>query len=617
MLGIFGVLPFLFWPVFFLFVTYFIYRTEYGISIAVIEAKTTIEAYDLAEDFKDYLNDVTLIVDTASETIDDMLKTGGTTDDVQAYLERKSQDLNSIVAGDTKGIYGYVQGQYVDGDRWVPDESYVPTERVWYKKAVQADGDKILVDPYVDARTGKLVVTAAKLLPDNESVLAIDIWLSRLQKMTEEVEKASDDNYVMILDVTGNVVAHSDPDEVGKNYRDSDDMQKRNIYVSWQNSRGAVFRVNIDGMEYLLYPKSISDSWTVITMNSAAPAMKRITILTRSVMASAIVGLIITFAVLISFSSQKIKIMDYGANVESIANIYNSMHKIDLDTYGFEMVACTNVNVLKIIQNNRFHGDEVIKDVMSKLCDERSREEVLEFVDLSTLSERMGESNTISIEFLNWEHKWHRGRFIAAKRKSDGSLKSVIWAVEQIDKEKRSRDKLKYLAETDQLTNISNRGSGENKIRELLRRGEGGMFVLFDVDHFKGINDNLGHNAGDKVLVAIGECMRKTFRDNDVILRLGGDEFAAFTPAILTPEAGRPVIQRLIAAVEKVDFPELSGMKINISVGAAFYMPDDIFSFEELYKHADSCTYISKKVKGSRMTFYEEKDSKTQEDKSD
>ncbi len=609
-LGIVGILPYFFWPLFFLAVTFFVYKTEYTMHYENIKDETIINAYNVADDFKDYLNEVTLIVDTASETIDDMLVQGSSHEEVQAYLERKSQNLDSIISGDTKGIYGYVQGVYVDGDNWVPDEGFVPTERVWYKKAIEAGGTKVMVDPYTDARTGKTVVTASKLLFDKRSVLAIDIWLSRMQEMTEEVGNVDENHAVMILDSEGNVVAHSDPSEVGLNYKNSDDEQKRSIFESWQKRSGEVSTLTINGEDYLMYPKDISSSWTVITLTNAEPAMEAITRLTRRVAISAVLGLIITFIILSGISRQKIKILDYGENIHSIANIYNTMHKVDLETYDFEKITCKEGLVKEILGSSKTNGDAVIKDVMEKVTDQRSRDEVLDFVDLSTLEERIGQSETISIEFLNHEHIWFRGRFIVADRRPDGKLKSVIWAVEQIDKEKRSRDKLRYLAEIDQMTKLYNRGSGEDKIRKLIKAGDGGMFVMFDVDRFKSINDNFGHDVGDKVLMTIGKCMRKTFRDKDIVLRLGGDEFAAFTPAVCSSDAGYPVIERLITAVDHINIPELNGRKVTISVGAAFYMPHDTFSFDELYKRADGCTYQSKKKEGSFVTFYDDKKEK-------
>ena len=605
-LGFLGVIPFILWPLFFLLVTLVVFRTEYDMAMTIVEDKTTIEAYDVAEDFKDYIGQVTMIVDTACEAVDDMLRQGDSVDQVQKYLERKTLTLSSIASGDTKGIYGYVKGQFVDGDNWVPGEDYVPTERVWYKEAVKADGAKVIIDPYIDARTGKLVVTAAKLLSDKESVIAIDIWVSRMQQMTEDVAYADPDHEVMIMDDEGNIVSHSNPEEVGENYRDSKDPDRKKIYVGLCKSGGKVYTIHMGENEFLLCPRKIFDNWTVITMNSAEPAMQEIHQLTRTVMISAIIGIILTLAIVFFMTAQKVKIMNYGDNVQSIANIYVTMHKVDLDTHSFEVVACKDPRIVELVDNETYSSaDEIMKTVASHVSDDRSKKELIEFLKLDDLNERMGQQNTISIEFLNIDHKWNRGRFIVAERNSDGSIKSVIWAVENIDTERRSRDELKYLAETDQLTMLNNRGSGESKIRDALKGGEGGMFVLFDVDRFKSINDNFGHNVGDKVLVAIGAAVRKTFRENDIILRLGGDEFAAFTPGIYSMEAGKPVVKRLISSIESMNVPELSGMIVNVSVGVAFNQPDDNYSFEELYKHADSCTYESKKTKGSFATFYQ------------
>ncbi|MBQ6967561.1 MAG: GGDEF domain-containing protein, partial [Lachnospiraceae bacterium] len=139
---------------------------------------------------------------------------------------------------------------------------------------------------------------------------------------------------------------------------------------------------------------------------------------------------------------------------------------------------------------------------------------------------------------MNPEKEWNRARFVVVERDNDGTLLSVLFMVETIDEEKKARDRLLYLSETDSMTGINNRGSGENKVRKLLLDGDGGMFMLLDVDKFKSINDTYGHAAGDKVLISIAECMRRAFRNNDVMMRLGGDEFAAFAPMVYTREGG-------------------------------------------------------------------------------
>lgn len=605
-LGVLGILPFIVWPIFFLCVIFFIYRAEYNLSIENIEYEATLDAYEVADEFSDYLNIFAITVETEANSAEDMLSHGDSADEIQSFLTEETEKLDSVISGDTKGMYGYVLNEFVDGSGWVPDADFVPTERIWYKEAVKADGSMVIVEPYVDARTGQMVVTASKLLSDKKSVLAIDIWLSRMQQMTEELAGRDEDRYVIIIDRDGNIITHSKADEVGLNYRDSKDEIRRHIYDKWRDNEGKVFRVDIEDAEYLFYSKSISDSWTVITMNSAKPALMAIRRLTRNVIITAFLGLVIAYAVITAIAYQRVKIADYGENVQSISNIYSTMYRIDLETNIFETVACKDANVLQIAGVSGDHADKMIAEVLERLSDVSSRSDMLEFVDFSTLNERMANSDTISMEYLNHESKWYRARFIASERKEDGSLKSVIYAAEEIDKEKRSREKLHYMAETDALTKVSNRGSGENKIRQLLAEEESGMFLLFDVDRFKSINDEFGHGVGDRVLVAIGECMHKAFREKDIVLRLGGDEFAAFTPGVCNKDSGDPVVQRLMSCIDSIDLPELKGRKVEISVGVAFYLPDDSFSFDELYKRADHCTYISKKTEGSHVTYYGE-----------
>lgn len=163
-------------------------------------------------------------------------------------------------------------------------------------------------------------------------------------------------------------------------------------------------------------------------------------------------------------------------------------------------------------------------------------------------------------------------------------------------------DELRYLSETDKLTGINNRGAGEEKISRLLQAGENGMFILIDVDHFKSVNDNFGHDVGDKVIIVIAECLKSCFRESDVVLRLGGDEFAAYARGVSDQEIGERLLGRFFEKVDAIDIPELGDRKICVSIGASFYRGKGS-GFSELYKKADEGTYISKKTEGNQMTF--------------
>ena len=183
----------------------------------------------------------------------------------------------------------------------------------------------------------------------------------------------------------------------------------------------------------------------------------------------------------------------------------------------------------------------------------------------------------------------------------------MLYCVENIDEEKRRENRLMYLAQIDLMTGIRNRGSGENKITEYLVRKQCGLLCLLDCDKFKSINDTYGHAVGDKVIIAIADTLRKSCRDDDVVLRLGGDEFAVFIPGMLDKERAEAFFDRLFSNIEHIDIAEMNGKHILLSLGACFYDGMDRITFDQLYRRADTAMYDSKKKQGYSATIYDAK----------
>lgn len=173
----------------------------------------------------------------------------------------------------------------------------------------------------------------------------------------------------------------------------------------------------------------------------------------------------------------------------------------------------------------------------------------------------------------------------------------------QVDEEQKKGRELRALSETDRMTGLYDRISGERRVAEQIASGNGGMFLELDIDHFKAINDTYGHQTGDVVILAIANALRGAFRTNDVIMRLGGDEFGVFAVGIVDQELGAYIIQRLFDRVDRLDIPELNGEKVRISVGAVVSPEGKAPSFHELYGVADDALYTSKKASGNCLTF--------------
>ena len=122
--------------------------------------------------------------------------------------------------------------------------------------------------------------------------------------------------------------------------------------------------------------------------------------------------------------------------------------------------------------------------------------------------------------------------------------------IQDVTDRKRLELNLTEQAQKDALTGLLNRrGFNEKASRALARpQGEGPFLAMIDVDRFKLVNDNLGHEAGDIVLTAIGDTLNGQLRSSDVIARLGGDEFAILLTMPLESQA-MEVCERLVGAM--------------------------------------------------------------------
>ena len=160
------------------------------------------------------------------------------------------------------------------------------------------------------------------------------------------------------------------------------------------------------------------------------------------------------------------------------------------------------------------------------------------------------------------------------------------------------------LALHDALTGLPNRILFSQLVSQSLhhaRRYKHGLAVIFlDLDHFKDINDSLGHDAGDDMLKETASRLKACFRKSDTISRFGGDEFVALMPEIGSLEDAKRVGQKVVDAIAKPYLLKSKSCQITTSVGIALY-PEDGEDEQTLTKHADSAMYAAKQ--GGRNTY--------------
>lgn len=247
------------------------------------------------------------------------------------------------------------------------------------------------------------------------------------------------------------------------------------------------------------------------------------------------------------------------------------------------------------------------EEIMNSYIRDRVYKEDAEFLSkamsLPTVMRNLEKQNEYSKSYRavdNGEIHFYQFKFMSLE---DGMVIVAFSNVDGVVQAAKEREMLKTLSETDLMTGLLNRGSGESKVTEALGTGSGGLFCLLDVDNFKNFNDNFGHDVGDKVIVAVAKKLRGAFRESDIVFRLGGDEFAAFAPSITSESEAEKALERFKGALEETEIEELGGTRITVSIGATIVESGKGASFTATYKLVDTAVYESKKTEGTTVTF--------------
>lgn len=189
---------------------------------------------------------------------------------------------------------------------------------------------------------------------------------------------------------------------------------------------------------------------------------------------------------------------------------------------------------------------------------------------------------------------------------ADKNIAHFMIIKEDITEKKYSQERIHHLANFDSLTGLPNRFQLEElsnyAIHMAKRKNEHFAIMFLDLDHFKDINDTLGHSAGDSLLIELATRFRSILREIDTVARLGGDEFIFLLPQ--TDAHGVPkVADKLLEIIDKPFTIYNHELIVTASIGIAVY-PDDGTDQETLSKNADTAMYTAKKEGRNKYCFY-------------
>lgn len=189
-----------------------------------------------------------------------------------------------------------------------------------------------------------------------------------------------------------------------------------------------------------------------------------------------------------------------------------------------------------------------------------------------------------------------------------GEQERIISLVRDISERVRQQQKLEFLAHHDPLTQLPNRLLFSDRLQQATaqtRRNQRLLaVVMLDLDGFKPVNDQFGHDIGDKLLIQVAQRLRDSTRAGDTVARLGGDEFALLIGDLINVEECVQTLQRALDAIRRPFLVDNHDLAISASMGVTLYPFDDADD-DTLLRHADQAMYVAKQQGRNRFHLFD------------
>lgn len=283
----------------------------------------------------------------------------------------------------------------------------------------------------------------------------------------------------------------------------------------------------------------------------------------------------------------------FAAITRATTELYVSMFVLDIvDNVAYPIK--TNQFINKFMEEGN-SLQESVTNIMVNLATAESVESIRNFTILSTLPERMKDTNVIFELFHGKINGWCKAIFVRIG--DEGPLRRVLYLVENVNEQVSRFEEQKRLFEehrtsmnekvyTDSLSRVKNRKYYDEKLASQNCQA----LVVADIDLFKGINDNYGHKCGDEAIAAVASLLNSAVRNMDCVVRYGGDEFLISFKGI-APDVLKMRLEQMCAAAGKIQLPNYPDVKLSMSFGGTY--GDGIVS--DMFSFADKALYESKK----------------------
>ncbi len=276
----------------------------------------------------------------------------------------------------------------------------------------------------------------------------------------------------------------------------------------------------------------------------------------------------------------------------------------------------TDVLNLRLDKSAFQKGEIVVKDFMQKGPWEAIHpEDCASFTEVINAARKKPLSDIVEFrsnyfEDGNDNYLWYRAT-LTSVRGADGYVSRIVGRIVNIELEKKKELELKIKADKDSLTGLYNKGAATTLITEAIEKcaadGSLAALMMFDLDHFKSVNDTFGHAVGDKVIAGAGKILNDTFKGRDIVGRMGGDEFMVFMADIKSPDDALGIAKRLNKDLTKKIENSEGKVVVTASIGIAMFDPSKgVPEYETLYEQADKALYATKESGRNGRTLFSE-----------